>query len=54
MKLHYISPEAKLLGFAPAENLASDFDVLLDDNANQSGEVSGTKIIEGLDIDLAI
>lgn len=54
MKELYASPEGKLFGFAPAEDLAANFDALLDDTTAQSGEISGTKIIDGLDIDLVI
>ena len=46
MKEVYISPEIKLLGFAPAERLANDMDVILD-GTTSSDKVSG--VISGID-----
>lgn len=52
MKELYISPEAKLLGFAPVERLASDFDDLIGETDTVYGNVSGVIINETLDIDI--
>lgn len=40
MKMNYTAPEAKLLGFAPAEATATDFDNLLGGNGGQISDPS--------------
>lgn len=52
MKKNYIAPEAKLLGFAPAEHLANDMDDLLGETLTEN-QVSGVTVDpNGFDIDL--
>lgn len=51
MKKNYTSPEAKLLGFAPAENLANNLDDLLGETLTEN-KVSGVTVIPEVDIDL--
>lgn len=53
MKKNYIAPEAKLLGFAPAENLAAELDDLLGDTLTEN-QVSGVTVNPGVDIDLSL
>lgn len=53
MKEVYLSPEAKLLGFAPAEHLANDMDVILDSNST-TDKVSGVIVDPGFDVDLKL
>lgn len=53
MKMNYTSPEAKLLGFAPAEHLANDMDVILD-STTSTDKVSGVTVNPDFDIDLEL
>lgn len=52
MKKNYIAPEAKLLGFAPVENLASQLDDLLGTDVLNENQVSGVTVNPDFDIDL--
>lgn len=53
MKRKYTSPEAKLLGFASAEHLANDMDVILG-SATNTDKVSGVTNDPVVDIDLEL
>ena len=57
MKELYVSPEVKLLGFAPVEQLASDYYAEMDDviGGNSSGGVSNvTPDIGDVDVDISL
>lgn len=54
MKELYISPDAKLLGFAPAERLASNFDDLIGETEIIQGNVSGVIVDDNIDIDISL